>query len=108
MSVLLSPLMRRPARGLPGRALAPLPLSLLGVAGFYCAANAQSPPQQLPSIVVETRKPAQSVKSKTEAKAAAPDQAAAATPAPAASLTVPTTAEAAAALAKVPGSVVVV
>jgi iron complex outermembrane receptor protein len=121
MSIALPQALRPRALGLRPKALATRALFMAASLAALCplprAASAQSASQQLPTVAVEAQKKRAAAKATPKAvpapkaiPAPAPDQPAAdpaATP-PGGSLTTPTTSQAQAILAKVPGSVVVV
>ena len=112
MSFVLRPL----SRGLRLQITVAAGLSVLAIAAICESAHAQSPSQPLPPVTVEAPKQKASPKKAaptavSAAPAPAPVQPAAVDPAatpPGGSLTVPTTTQAEAILARVPGSVVVV
>ncbi len=115
MPLRLPQILRRSTRGLRGlirrHVLTTLAFSSLAVAALCPAAKAQSSPQQLPALTVEApqKKPAARKAARPARKATpAPAAATALAAQPAGSLTAPGTSAAQAALAKVPGSVVVV
>jgi len=118
MPSVLLPRARPLTRGLRLQITAAAVLSMFAVAAICNTALAQSPNQPLPPVIVEApkqkaapKKPAAKAATAAPKAAPAPMPAAVVDPAatpPGGSLTVPTTAQAQAILAKVPGSVVVI